>query len=41
MQLQPSEFMKPAIVLVLASFYHSLPPGMTRQLARAGSGRAC
>jgi len=29
MQLQPSEFMKPCIVLVLASFYHSLPAGMT------------
>jgi rod shape determining protein RodA len=28
MQLQPSEFMKPCIVLVLASFYHTLPPGM-------------
>jgi rod shape determining protein RodA len=28
MQLQPSEFMKPVIVLVLASFYSSLPPGM-------------
>lgn len=25
--LQPSELMKPAIVLVLASFYHTLPPG--------------
>src|SRR5690606_3011458 len=25
MQLQPSEFMKPMIVLVLARFYHSLP----------------
>ena len=33
-RLQPSELMKPAIVLVLASFYHSLPPGM------AGSWRA-
>jgi len=29
MQLQPSEFMKPMIVLVLARFYHSLPAGMT------------
>ena len=29
MQLQPSEFMKPCIVLVLASFYSSLPAGMT------------
>lgn len=28
MQLQPSEFMKPTIVLALASFYHSLPVGM-------------
>ncbi|HSG34244.1 MAG TPA: rod shape-determining protein RodA [Sphingomonadaceae bacterium] len=27
--LQPSELMKPAIVLVLASFYHSLPAGET------------
>jgi rod shape determining protein RodA len=26
--LQPSELMKPVIVLVLASFYHSLPVGM-------------
>ena len=26
--LQPSELMKPGIVLVLASFYHSLPAGM-------------
>src|SRR5690606_7461218 len=26
--LQPSEFMKPAIVLVLAKFYSELPPGM-------------
>jgi rod shape determining protein RodA len=28
-QLQPSEFMKPTIVLVLASFYNTLPAGMT------------
>ena len=28
-RLQPSEFMKPCIVLVLAAFYHNLPPGMT------------
>lgn len=28
-RLQPSELMKPGIVLVLASFYGSLPPGMT------------
>src|SRR5690606_24872178 len=27
--LQPSELMKPGIVLALASFYHRLPPGMT------------
>ncbi len=26
--LQPSELMKPAIVLALASYFHSLPPGM-------------
>jgi rod shape determining protein RodA len=26
--LQPSELMKPAIVLVLAMFYHSVPPGL-------------
>lgn len=26
--LQPSELMKPTIVLVLASFYHTLPPGV-------------
>ncbi len=26
--LQPSELMKPGIVLVLAMFYHSVPPGM-------------
>ena len=39
MQLQPSEFMKPTIVLVLATFYSSLPPGMTgtwRALIPAG-----
>jgi len=39
MQLQPSEFMKPCIVLALASFYSSLPPGMTgswRALVPAG-----
>lgn len=29
MTLQPSELMKPAIVLVLAEFYDSLPPSMT------------
>lgn len=37
--LQPSELMKPAIVLALAQFYHSLPPGMTgswRALIPAG-----
>ncbi|AKH41630.1 rod shape determining protein RodA [Altererythrobacter atlanticus] len=28
-RIQPSELMKPGIVLVLASFYHSLPAGMT------------
>lgn len=30
MQLQPSELMKPAMVLALARFYDALPPGMTR-----------
>jgi rod shape determining protein RodA len=30
MTLQPSELMKPAIVLVLARFYDALPPAMTR-----------
>lgn len=38
-RLQPSELMKPGIVLVLASFYHSLPAGMTstwRALVPAG-----
>lgn len=30
MQLQPSELMKPAIVLALARFYDALPPAMTR-----------
>ena len=30
MTLQPSELMKPAIVLMLAYFYDSLPPAMTR-----------
>ena len=30
MQLQPSELMKPAIVLALAKFYDGLPPAMTR-----------
>ncbi len=29
MHLQPSELMKPAVVLALARFYDSLPPGMT------------
>lgn len=29
MTLQPSELMKPAIVLVLARFYDDLPPGLT------------
>jgi rod shape determining protein RodA len=29
MTLQPSELMKPAIVLVLAAFYNNLPPAMT------------
>ena len=28
MGLQPSELMKPGIVLVLAAFYHTLPVGM-------------
>jgi len=28
-RLQPSELMKPAIVLALARFYHALPPGLT------------
>ena len=39
MTLQPSELMKPAIVLVLAQFYESLPPPMTaswRGLVPAG-----
>ena len=39
MQLQPSELMKPAVVLVLARFYDSLPIGMIptwRSLAPAG-----
>ncbi len=39
MLLQPSEFMKPAIVLVLAMFYHSVPPGLMgswRALVPAG-----
>jgi rod shape determining protein RodA len=38
-QLQPSEFMKPTVVLVLASFYNRLPAGMTntwRALIPAG-----
>ncbi|MDE2435060.1 MAG: rod shape-determining protein RodA [Sphingomonadales bacterium] len=30
MQLQPSELMKPAIVLVLARFFDMMPPAMTR-----------
>jgi rod shape determining protein RodA len=40
MTLQPSELMKPAIVLVLARFYDSLPPTMTaswRGLVPAGA----
>lgn len=28
LRLQPSELMKPGIVLILAAFYHALPPGM-------------
>lgn len=39
LRLQPSELMKPAIVLALASFYHTLPPAMTgswRALVPAG-----
>jgi rod shape determining protein RodA len=39
-QLQPSEFMKPTIVLVLATFYNALPPGMMggwRALLPAGA----
>jgi rod shape determining protein RodA len=32
MTLQPSELMKPAIVLVLAKFYETLPPPMTASL---------
>ncbi|WP_338445862.1 rod shape-determining protein RodA [Pelagerythrobacter marensis] len=38
-QLQPSELMKPAVVLVLARFYSGLPPAMTtswRALVPAG-----
>lgn len=30
MQLQPSELMKPGIILILAHFYDNLPPAMTR-----------
>ena len=40
MQLQPSELMKPAIVLALAKFYDALPPAMTkgwRALVPAGA----
>lgn len=40
MQLQPSELMKPAIVLALAKFYDTLPPGMVgswRSLVPAGA----
>jgi rod shape determining protein RodA len=40
MTLQPSELMKPAIVLVMARFYDSLPPAMTagwRALVPAGA----
>jgi len=39
-RLQPSELMKPAIVLALARFYHALPAGMTstwRALVPAGA----
>lgn len=39
MTLQPSELMKPGIVLVLAMFYHSIPPGFMgswRALVPAG-----
>ncbi len=40
MQLQPSEFMKPTIVLALAAFYAALPPGLVgtwRALIPAGA----
>ena len=33
--LQPSELMKPGIVLVLATYYHGLPAGMTKELRSA------
>ena len=39
-RLQPSELMKPGIVLVLSMFYHSVPPGLTgswRALVPAGA----
>ncbi len=32
-RLQPSEFMKPAVVMALAHFYANLPPGHTRSWA--------
>ena len=34
--LQPSELMKPTIVLALATFYHSLPPAMTNNWRALG-----
>ena len=40
-RLQPSEFMKPAIVLVLARFYDLLPAGDDPQLARHLAGGRC
>ena len=39
-RLQPSEFMKPAIVLTLARFYELVPAGEIRTLARDLAGAA-
>ena len=40
-RLQPSEFMKPAVVLVLARFYDLLPAVRRPPLARAVAGGRC
>ena len=40
-RLQPSEFMKPAIVLTLARFYELVPRRRDPQVARDLAGAAC
>ena len=40
-RIQPSEFMKPAIVLTLARFYELVPPGDIRRWRASGRPRCC